>query len=64
MVQSAIGDVAAGSLFAILQSAAMGGYGAAVATATIQLGAGVMGAILALSNILKGKVDGMSRPKL
>lgn len=53
-VQAGIGNVAAGSLFATLQSAAMGGYGAAAVAAAAQivgaaaatLGGGVMAWLL------------------
>ncbi|KAI1798529.1 hypothetical protein F4811DRAFT_548165 [Daldinia bambusicola] len=46
--QSAIGNVAAGSLFATLQSAGMAGYGAAAVNGVVQAGGilGVIGAVL------------------
>ncbi|KAL2266879.1 hypothetical protein VTJ83DRAFT_4156 [Remersonia thermophila] len=44
-VQSSIGNVAAGSLFATLQSAAMGGYGAAQVAAAVQGAGACIGAL-------------------
>ncbi|KAI1471123.1 uncharacterized protein F4812DRAFT_167008 [Daldinia caldariorum] len=47
-VQSGIGNVVAGGLFATLQSAAMAGYGAAAVNGVVQVGGalGVVGAVL------------------
>lgn len=42
IVQSVIGNVHAGSIFAYLQSAGMGGYGAIVIRSAIRLGAGAI----------------------
>ncbi|KAK6224521.1 hypothetical protein QIS74_02848 [Colletotrichum tabaci] len=42
--QAGIGNVAAGGLFATLQSAGMGGYGAAVVNGVVQAGGGVSAA--------------------
>ncbi len=43
-VQSRIGNVAAGSIFAVLQIAAMGEYGAVVAANLVRLGGILAGA--------------------
>ena len=43
-IQAGIGNVAAGSLFATLQSAAMGGFGVAIVSGTVEAGAGVLAA--------------------
>ena len=49
-IQAASGPVAAGSAFAIAQSAAMGGYGAMVYGAVVQAGS----AVLAAAGLING----------
>ncbi|KAJ8128554.1 hypothetical protein O1611_g5081 [Lasiodiplodia mahajangana] len=62
--QAGIGNVAAGSTFATLQSAAMGGYGASIIAGGVQAvgalaigGAGVISAIEAMGNENRGIPD-------
>ncbi|KAI0168392.1 hypothetical protein BJ166DRAFT_496630 [Pestalotiopsis sp. NC0098] len=59
-VQSTIGNVAAGSWFATLQSAGMGGYGATVLNAASQAGAAGAAAAFAGGSAFcdNGKKDG------
>ncbi len=49
-IQAASGPVAAGSAFAVAQSAAMGGYGAMVFNAGVQAGS----AVLAAAGLING----------
>lgn len=51
--QASIGSVAAGSLFAILQSAAMGGAGAAIVAAFVQISVVTVGAAVHRRMLLK-----------
>ncbi|KAI2616325.1 hypothetical protein GGR54DRAFT_241830 [Hypoxylon sp. NC1633] len=61
-VQAGIGNVAAGSAFATLQSAGMAGYGAAIVNGVVQ--AGGAGAALASGGAaaLKAKLCGLPKP--
>ncbi|KAK8229751.1 hypothetical protein HDK77DRAFT_430647 [Phyllosticta capitalensis] len=56
-IQSAYSPVVAGGVFATLQSAAMGGYGAATVAALTQAGAATAGTAVGLSNIDSAKGD-------
>ncbi|KAI1759526.1 hypothetical protein GGR53DRAFT_140597 [Hypoxylon sp. FL1150] len=55
--QAAIGNVAAGSVFATLQSAGMGGYGVAIVNGAVQAGGAIVGATTALMDFTKNKED-------
>lgn len=64
-IQAANGPIAAGSSFAVAQSAAMGGYGSAVFGTIVQAGSAILsaaGLINAGSDILGGK-DGAKAPE-
>lgn len=52
-IQAAGGFVAAKSVFAYLQSAAMGGYGAMAVNTIIRLGAAIFGVIVGLLGFAK-----------
>ncbi len=55
VLHSSAGSVAAGSVFAIAQSAAMGGYGAAPIYGVVQAGAGATFAGVAAKSLWKNK---------
>ncbi|KAI0147425.1 hypothetical protein GGR57DRAFT_250664 [Xylariaceae sp. FL1272] len=55
-IQAGVGNVVAPSLFATLQSAAMGGYGAAVVGGAVQAAGGVVAGGAGLKKIVKAKL--------
>ncbi|KAI1261478.1 hypothetical protein F5Y18DRAFT_198848 [Xylariaceae sp. FL1019] len=55
-VQAGVGNVVAPSVFATLQSAAMGGYGAAVVGGVVQAAGGVVAGAAGLKEVVKAKL--------
>ena len=52
ILQAGMGDVIAGSFFAILQSAAMGGYGVPIVYGAVAAGSGIVGGMIS-SKLIK-----------